>query len=395
MSNVSVAFFLILALSKKIVMKAEETKLNNLITNLNERNKELECLYKVDDILKESEQHIEVVLKELIKVIPEGFRYSDICSVKINIDEAEILSPNFANTALKMQMPVMVEDKNRGNIVVTYIKPVKSDKGIFLSQEHKLLSTIAEKLGSFVLYKELRASLEKLEQDKNDEVQEQPNKNQKLINWLKELHLTDDQIDQLTQFKVSFKKGETICKQGAITSYVMLLTEGLTKNYLEGNQEKGFNFKIVTPFDFIGLTSLYGNNRYLFSGTALTPSTLYMIEKPLIKDIIAKNPDFAARVMEWYGITTEYHLKRLSCIANKQSLGRIAEILIYLMEDVFRSEFIPSSISRKDVAELAGMSTESAVRMLSELKKDGIIQITNRGLTIIDTRLLRTLSISG
>lgn len=376
-------------------MNKDDQKINKLIDHLNERNKELNCLYKVDDILKDADQPIEDVLHALTKIIPSGFRYPDICAVKIDYGDITKQTDNFINTALKLQIPLWVEDKNEGNITVVYVKPVKSEKGIFLSQEHKLLNTISEKLGSFILYKKLRASLNELEQTNRETQKENKSKEQKLVQWLRSYHLSDKEIEKITQFKVDFKKGETICKQGAITSYVMLLVEGLTKNYLEGNQEKGFNFKIVTPFDFIGLTSLYGNNRYLFSGTALTPSTIYMIEKPLLKEIIATNPEFTARLMEWYGNTTEYHLKRLSCIANKQSLGRIAEILLYLKDDVFQSDFIPSSISRKDIAELAGMSTESAVRMLSELKKDGIITVTNRGISVANSKLLETLSIAG
>jgi CRP/FNR family transcriptional regulator len=376
-------------------MEQKDNKLESLINNLNERNKELNCLYKVDDLFKNTEQPLENLLKDLMDIIPYGFRYSDICAIKINYGELEVASSRFKDTALKMQVPITVEDKPQGHITVVYTKTIKSEKGIFLTEEHKLLKTIAEKLGNFILYQQMRASLEQLSQENQFSDANKTQSRQKLVNWLYEYNLTKDEVEKLTQFKVNFKKGETICKQGAITSYVMLLAEGLTKNYLEGNQEKGFNFKIVTPFDFIGLTSLYGNNRYLFSGTALTPSTIYMIEKPVIKEIIGNNPDFAAGIMGWFSRTTEYHLKRLSCIANKQSLGRISEILLYLMEDVFSSEFIPSSISRKDIAELAGMSTESAVRMLSELKKDEIISVTNRGIQIQNVHLLKTLSMAG
>ena len=387
--------YYILAPKFQSFMKTEENKINHLIDDLNERNKELNCLYKIDDLLKNAEQPINEALNELINIIPSGFRYSDICGVKITYNDYEAKSDNYINTALKLQTPLWVEDKNAGNITIVYVKPVRSEKGIFLSQEYKLLSTIAEKIGSFILYKNLKASLSKLQEEKKNQQYEKPEKENELIEWLKEHHLNETEIDQITQFKVSFKKGETICKQGAITSYVMILAEGLTKNYLEEARDKGFNFKIVTPFDFIGLTSLYGNNQYLFSGTALTPSTLYMIEKQVFKDIIANNPAFTAKIMEWFSKTTEYHLKRLSCIANKQSLGRISEILLYLKEEVFESDFIPPTITRKDVAGLAGMTTESAVRMLSELKKDNIIRLTNRGISILDTHLLKTLSISG
>ena len=176
----------------------------------------------------------------------------------------------------------------------------------------------------------------------------------------------------------------------------MLITEGFSKNYLEGIQERGFNFSIVKPYDFIGLSSLFTTNLYFFSGAALTPCTVYIIENEIFKQTIIKNIDFAQEIFKWYCNTTERHLKRLSSVANKQALGRIAEVLLYLKNDIFKSNIIKGSISRKDIAELAAISTESAVRILSELKKDNIINMVNlNDIEIVDEKLLKTLSIAG
>ncbi|HRU69377.1 MAG TPA: helix-turn-helix domain-containing protein, partial [Bacteroidia bacterium] len=86
---------------------------------------------------------------------------------------------------------------------------------------------------------------------------------------------------------------------------------------------------------------------------------------------------------------------RMSCLANKQALGRIADILLYLSEKIFNGQLIENIISRKDIAELAGMSTESAVRILSELNRDKIIKIVNKGIEISNLALLKKLSIAG
>ncbi len=377
-------------------METRKENINQLISSLNERNKELSCLYKADELLRNTEQPMRDAFRQIIPIIPPAFRYEDICGVRIRWNDQEVTTPNYVNTALKITVPIIARERRLGDLTVVYIKPVKSEKGIFLPEEHKLLSTLAEKLGQFIHYKKLRISLEKLEKKTHGSGPSEMEESEiRLKEWLRSLHLNKEEIERVLQFRVHFRKGETICKQGAITAYVMLLAGGLTKNYLEGVQGKGFNFKIVTPFDFIGASSVFGSNRYLFSGSALVPSTVYMIEKSIFRSLALENPDFNLKVMEWFSHTTEYHLDRLSCIASKQSLGRISHILLYLMNDVFHSPHIPAAISRKDIAELAGMSVESAVRMLSELKKDKIIRITNQGLTIEDTQLLKTLSRAG
>ena len=371
----------------------DKENITSLIKNLDERTKELNCIYKVDEALNDFDPDIETVLNKVIDIIPNGWRFTDICKAKIIYDEFDISSAEYKNTELKLSSKIIVDNKVCGEISVVYIKPIKTEKRIFLSEEIILLNTIASKLSNYFLLKRMRQTIKDME---SQNVIASSPKEDNLYKWLKSLRLTDTEIEKFTHVQIKFKKGETMCKQGSITSYIMLTSEGLSKNYLEGIQDRGFNFSIVKPFDFIGLSSLYGSTVYNFSGAALTPCSVYIIENSLFKNTILNNPEFAQNILKWYCETTERHLKRLSCIANKQSLGRMAEILLYLKEEIFKSNIIKGNISRKDIAELAALSTESAVRILSELKKDNIINIINNNdIEIIDEKLLRTLSLAG
>jgi len=363
----------------------------NLIqNNIEVRNKELSCLYQVDDILSNYDKDLSEILAELIKIIPQAWSFPEICAVAISVDDTDIQSKNFLTTDLKMVIDIISEGNKRGNITLVYTKPIRNEKGIFTSGEFQLLKTIAAKLSSFLLYKQLRETINHLQNQ--DKPQEKENPDQKVINWLKENDLTDEEIKQMMKVKIEFGKGETICKQGAIASYIILLTEGLSKNYLEGYQERGFNFKIIKPMDFIGLSSLYGSNLYAFSGSALSKCEAYLIDSQLIKNVISSNKKFANRMMNWYCQTTQGHLKRMSSIANKQSLGRMAETILYLSEVIFNGPIITTNVSRKDIAELAAISTESAVRFLSDFKKDGIIRILPNRIELLKKDVLEMIS---
>ncbi len=372
---------------------SEEQQISSLLQNLDERNKELNCNYLVDEALNDFDSDMGSVLKNVVNIIPSGWRFTDICKAKITFGDMEVFSEGFKETELKLSSKIISDNKITGEISVVYVKPIKTEKRIFLPEEVTLLSTLASKLSNFFLLKKLRETI------KNIEVQntsQDTGKEDSLKLWLSDLGLTNDEITRFTHVEILFKKGETMCKQGSLTSYIMLIAEGLSKNYLEGTQERGFNFSIVKPFDFIGLSSLYGTTTYYFSGAALTPCKVYIIENNLFRQTIESNPFFSQNIFKWYCNTTERHLKRLSCIANKQALGRIAEILLYLKNDIFNSNLIKNYITRKDIAELAAMSTESAVRILSDLKKDNIINIVNNNdIEIINEKILRTLSIAG
>jgi CRP-like cAMP-binding protein len=353
---------------------------------------ELNCLYNVDEALNNTDQTYEQAFNNLVEIIPTGWRFTDICKVQINYNDLSISTEGYKNTELKQIANIFVEGKNVGEIRVCYIKPVRVEKGIFLNAEHRLLSNISDKISKFILLKRLKETIQELklsEPTKKDKISD------KLFHFLKNNNLTDSEIDQITQVKLNFKKGEMISKQGSITTYVMILAEGLCKNFLEASREKGFNFKIVKPVDFIGLSSLYGNNYYQFSTQALTNCTVYLVEKEVLKNIVSNNPAFAGKIMEWYCSITEGHLLKLSSIANKQTLGKIAEVLLYLSDVVFNNDFIPNTISRKDIAELAAMSTEGAVRILSELKKDKIIKTNTLGIEITNKKLLERFSKAG
>ncbi len=374
-------------------MSVKEQKIISLQEKLDKQSKELYLYYNIDKILNDFESSLADIFQKLVNIIPNGFRFSEICTAQIISDNQEITSKNFKKTELKLSSNIQDKNVKLGEINVFYIKNVRSDKGIFIENEKKLLKTISEKISNYLVFRKLKQTIQNI--SSSNKKKEVDSEIEKTYNWLSSLHLNNEEIESITKVKIAFNKGEIICKQGAITSYIMLLTSGLTKNYLEGITQRGFNFKIIKPFDFIGLSSLYGSNIYQFSGSAITKSTIYHIETGLLKEIIANNQMFAHEINKWYCRITEWHLNRLSCIANKQSHGKIADVLLYLWEDVFEGEIIQSKITRKDIAELAAMSTESAVRILSELKKDRIIKILSNGIEISNPKLLKTISATG
>lgn len=364
-----------------------------IFDNLNERTKELNCLYEVENLLRDSSRDLNDIFLEITEIIPKAWRYSDVCKARIIYNEDIYSSENFKRTTLKQSSPITIEDQVVGELQVFYIKPITNEKGIFLPDEQKLLNTIADKLAAFILLKRLKETV--TQQQKEQSEGEIPDSQTSFMDYLMNIGLSSDEIEKMTRVKISFRKNETICKQGAISAYIMILAEGHIKAYLEGYQEKSLNFKIVKPYDLIGLTSLSGTQYYRFSASALTPCTLYLIEKDLFKDLLNKNQQFSNYIRDWYCNFSGQLFDRMHCIANKQAHGRVADVLHYLSNQIFESETIPSSISRKDIAELAGMSTESAVRILSEFKSDKIIKPLKNGIEILKPELIKTICMAG
>jgi CRP/FNR family transcriptional regulator len=75
--------------------------------------------------------------------------------------------------------------------------------------------------------------------------------------------------------------------------------------------------------------------------------------------------------------------------------GRLADTLLYLCDDGFDQDVLFNSISRKDIADFACISTESTVRLLTELKNDGVIDLTGKNIKILDRKHLVDISKRG
>jgi len=367
----------------------KEKDIESILTDLNSRNRELECLYRIDEVLNDYETDTATVLSSLAGIISQAFRHSQICKVRVVAGDYSAEQEGFKNTTLKLTEDIVSEGEKTGTITVVYTKPVREEKGIFTANERHFLKTAAAKTGSYYYYKKLRETITALQKENKTE---QDNSREKITKWLMQHGLNEKEVEAMLKVKIDFKKGETIIKQGAIASYIILLSDGLSKNYLEGFQERGFIFKIIKPLNFIGISALYGDNTFAFSGSALTNCTAYLVDSQLIKNLISKNGQFAKKMFNWYCDTTRGHLNRMSSLANKQSLGRFAEILLYLSEEIFEGPIITTNVSRKDIAELAAISTESGVRFLSDLKKDGILKILPNKIEILKPKVLKMIA---
>ena len=209
--------------------------------------------------------------------------------------------------------------------------------------------------------------------------------------------LIPSELEFINQNKtqILYHKGENICKQGAFASYVLYISDGLVKLYLESPNNKNINIKILKTSEFIGLSSIYGDNIYNYSSVALKDSHICLIEKDSIKKLIIDNGNFASGLIQGYCKNERQLFDKIRSLGNKQMHGRLADTLLYLHNDDFKEYDIFPLLSRGDIAELAGISRESTVRLLTELKNDKIIDINGKQIKILNIEKLKEISRRG
>ncbi len=135
-----------------------------LFEALREHAKELSCLYKVEEILKDYDSNLEDVLNAIIKAIPPGWQYPGHCRARIIYQGREYHSADFSATEWVLTNDIRIRDRTVGVIEVYYTeeKP-QEDEGPFLKEEVKLVRTIAERLGDYIQHKRLRKMIQGVE----------------------------------------------------------------------------------------------------------------------------------------------------------------------------------------------------------------------------------------
>jgi CRP/FNR family transcriptional regulator, polysaccharide utilization system transcription regulator len=194
--------------------------------------------------------------------------------------------------------------------------------------------------------------------------------------------------------EVRYNRGENIYKQGTFCTHAYYLLGGYALVYIEkGNAQR--ILKIIKPGWFVGLLGIFGYEHYYFSARALQPCSVRLIKTENLKELILRNSDFAFRFIKELSLLSS-DLSRFYVLNNLKSVrGRIAEILLHLSRNIYKNSRFDLTFTRKEIAELSNSSTESAIRTLSDFRKEGLIIIEDHQIGIINDAALEKISETG
>jgi CRP/FNR family transcriptional regulator len=200
---------------------------------------------------------------------------------------------------------------------------------------------------------------------------------------------------EMNSVKVTYKKGEILCKQGGMVNTVMYIEKGLAKVYLDDGVNS-LVLKIIPDGNLVGLASISEEfNTYQYSAMAYIETQVIQIDVNTFRDLVRQNPDFAKEVIDILSSNSVQIYGRFFCLTYKQSYGRLADILICLSDRIFKNAEFELPLSRKELAELTGMSSETVIRALKKLQTDGIIRSNGKYIEVTDYERLKQISERG
>lgn len=209
--------------------------------------------------------------------------------------------------------------------------------------------------------------------------------------------LDDISIQELCNHKKerSYNKGEIINHEGEKITDFKYLKSGLVKLYRRAANGDEQVITITRPFEFVSNMSIFSDEKYKYSVSALEDSVVCTVELEYIKRLFLINGGFASNLLTKISAINDKIIGQTLDIRQKNLAGRVAFVLLYFTEDIYKSRVFDIPVSRKEIADYIGMSTANVIRTLSDFKRDGIIKIFGKTMEIVNIEKLEIISKRG
>lgn len=180
----------------------------------------------------------------------------------------------------------------------------------------------------------------------------------------------------------TFKKREMVFEEGDYPRYLYFVNSGKVKLFKTNEHGKEYIINIYKQGDFFGYVDLIKNDQHNESAAALELTEISLIPKEDFIKLMSANRDVSSQLIKMLANNISDHEEQLLHLAYNSVRKRVADAVLFLSDKEGKDEI---SILRDDLARIVGTAKESVIRMLTEFKHDGyidiidgVIHITNR-----------------
>jgi CRP-like cAMP-binding protein len=209
--------------------------------------------------------------------------------------------------------------------------------------------------------------------------------------------LDDNSIQELCRIKEekAFRKGEVINQEGEKITYFKYLKTGLVKLYRHSTGGEEQVITITRPHEFVSNMSIFSEERYKYSVSALEDSVVCLVKLDFINKLLHENTGFAIGLMTKLSLINDKIINQTLDLRQKNLAGRVAFVILYFTKEIYNSRVFDVPVSRQEIADFIGMSTANVIRTLSDFKKDGIIKTFGKTIEVVDIDKLEIISKRG
>lgn len=201
-------------------------------------------------------------------------------------------------------------------------------------------------------------------------------------------HLDIEEMHAFNQAKscMSYKKGQVIFNEGGHPLGLFCVNDGKVKIEHTGADGKEQILRMAKGGDVLGYRALLSDERYNASAVALDDTDVCFVPRDSFFSVLKLNPRLSLDIIKMLSTELRKAEDTITDLAQKPVRERMAEALLFLKETYGYEEdgqTIDVVLTREDIANLVGTATETAIRLLSEFKKDGIVEAVGKKLKIV------------
>lgn len=207
--------------------------------------------------------------------------------------------------------------------------------------------------------------------------------------------LQESEMDTLNYEKsiVQLNKGQVLFLQDTKPHGLYCIKKGKVKVYRRGSEGKEQIVRLASDADIVGYRALISDENYQCGAAALEETVLCYVPKQVVLKMMDENVSVSKKMIKLLSEDLKNAEVRMSDLAQKPVRERVAETLLMLKKkygvdaDGYTLNVI---LSREELANLVGTATESLIRILSDFKKEGFIELEQKKIKIVDEDHLYT-----
>ncbi|WP_164848271.1 Crp/Fnr family transcriptional regulator [Halobacteriovorax sp. HLS] len=212
-----------------------------------------------------------------------------------------------------------------------------------------------------------------------------PSNGQGIFCELEELALSDIDKHKVTN---KYKKGQTLFVQGNHPFGIYCISKGNVKVTKVGPDGKESIVRICQGGDILGHRSLFTEEHYTATATAMEESEVCFIDKKYILKMIEEKPTVSLNIINKLSKDMGSAETKLSSFHQKNVRERLAELLLVLKK-THGTELADGKVkldiklTREEMATMIGTANETLIRFISEFKDEGLIEQDGKTLIIV------------
>jgi len=209
-------------------------------------------------------------------------------------------------------------------------------------------------------------------------------------------HLSAEEVEMINfekEFR-QYKRGDILYNEGSRISGFFCIHSGIIKVFKTGLDGKEQIIRFAKYGEIIAYRSVLSNELACTSAKVIEDSNVCFIPAEILILLVKSNSTFTHELLKLACHELGEANSFITDIAQKTVRERLAEILLLLVADFGLDDqnYLQIALTREELANIVGTATESVIRLLSEFKNDGLLELQGRKIKILNTKGLEKIN---